>query len=72
MSRVHLVETDIANSKLSIFRVLEDGTKVLFTSIEFDAIRAMGFSKFSAVLGENIALDNDTLRKIFENGDGNS
>ena len=66
MPDVHLVSTDSASRELSIFRVLENGQKVLLTKIEFDAIRAMGFSKFASLLGEAIALDNAALRTAFE------
>ena len=66
MPHAHLVATDSANSELSIFRLHEDGKKVLLTSIAFDAIRTMGLSRFSVLLGENIVLDNETLRNVFE------
>ncbi len=51
MPHAHLVATDGANSELSIYRLHEDGKKVLLTSIAFDAISSHGLIQVLGSLG---------------------
>lgn len=64
----HLVEYDEAGRKILIYRVYQDGKKVLYTSTDFPEISAQKdldkYKEFAERLGENLLVDSELSRKL--------
>ena len=65
----HLVEFDEDLKRVTIYRVLEDGKKVLFTYLELaDYMKrnpSHSYQDMARSLGENIFLDSPAARRLF-------
>ncbi len=69
MNYIHIVEVDEALRKIRIDRVLLDGSKHLFTTIDMPVLEAGAFSdealkKTALSLGENILFDSPAARNL--------
>lgn len=66
----HLITIDEKNKKLSIYRVFNDKSTELFTSIDLPDISASEqvdeFELFTQQLGENLLMDSPAGRKLFD------
>lgn len=66
----HLIEMNYNDNKIIIYRVFSNGTKQLFTSVNFPVDKynedKKVFSSFAKMLGENILLDSPVAREIFD------
>jgi len=66
----HLVEIDDASKQLTIYRVLSNGEKQLYTQTDLPSKTVdedkQGFEEFARALGENILIDSPIARNILK------
>jgi hypothetical protein len=62
----HLIECDEDGQRLLVYRVHEDGRRVLYTEISFEQIRTKGYAAFVSELGEAIVFDAPVLRWLLD------
>lgn len=62
----HLVEINGYAKLIAIYRVNNDGSKVIYTKYNLDKAKDAGMANFARQLGEDIIFDSKDLRVLFD------